>query len=322
MSLVISDSLHPLLTPDIIKKLKDFHVTTISSLLSKPAEQVSSITRINYNKVLKLRRDLFRDHAVFASSGYEQYQSWLTWPALATGCQELDEMVGGGFQPATVYELYGEEEAGRTQLVMTLAAVTAAGKNRSVVYIDTKNDFSSERLMEIMEERMGAGNASNKNSSQSEVAAGMERVIVGKAYQAEELLDAVREVDRKMSISVSGVWSQVKLVVLDNLASPFMPYVGNPSLRTGFTIASHLSQLLHQLAITRNVSVVTVNNARRDGDRAIPALGKMWSRMADVRILMERCDGEDRRRVAVVMGGGALERRCVVNIAPGGIVSA
>ena len=76
--------------------------------------------------------------------------------------------------------------------MMTLAAVTAVGKNRSVVYIDTKNDFSSERLMEIMEERMGAGNASNKNSSQSEVAAGMERVIVGKAYQAEELLDAVR----------------------------------------------------------------------------------------------------------------------------------
>ena len=35
MSLLISDSLHPLLTPDIIKKLKDFHVTTISSLLSK-----------------------------------------------------------------------------------------------------------------------------------------------------------------------------------------------------------------------------------------------------------------------------------------------
>ena len=63
-----------------------------------------------------------------------------------------------------------------------------------------------------------------------------------------------REVDRKMSISVSGVWSQVKLVVLDNLASPFMPYVGNPSLRTGFTIASHLSQLLHQLAITRWVA--------------------------------------------------------------------
>ena len=239
----------------------------------KPAEQVSSITRINYNKVLKLRRDLFRDHAVFASSGYEQYQSWLTRPAITTGCQELDEMLGGGFQPATVYELYGEEGAGRTQLVMTLAAVTAGGKNRSVVYIDTKNDFSSERLMEIMEERQGAGNASNKNSSQSEVAAGMERVIVGKAYQAEELLDAVRcvfyylfckeiilrtpncrEVDRKMSISVSGVWGQVKLVVLDNLASPFMPYVGNPSLRKGFTTASHLSQLLHQLATTRWVA--------------------------------------------------------------------
>lgn len=305
----LTENFHPMLTPAIVRILNEFHIRTLSSLLTKPPEQVASITKMSYNSVLQLRKDLFRDHAAFASCGYELYQTWLSSPTLSCGSDRLEQLLGGGFIPGSVYEVFGEEGIGKTQLAMTAAAVTVTTSPNAVVYLDTKNDLCPQRLQEIV--------SSRDNVSSSQIQSAMDRVLIGKVYQPQHLAVALREVDRMISHSCTGPWSLVKLLILDNIAAPLTTYMGDP--KGGFSTACSLIQILHQLATLRNLVVLVANNARVDKDNVRPALGNMWAGLADVRIIMERLEGE-KRRVEVVMGAGmSIDRSCVINISKQGI---
>jgi len=316
----LSNSLHPLLTDPLIYILQQFHITSLSQLLAKEPEQVASITKLSYSSVLQLRRDLFLEHAAFPSCSYGLYQSWLDCPALSTGCGALDGMLGGGLMPGTVYEVFGEEGVGRTQLGLTLAAAAVENTDRAVVYLDTKNDLCPQRLLEILEQRKvnsGQNDSICSRSSQSELSACLGRVMVAKVYKAKDLGPALREVDSKMSSGQNGPWSKVKLLILDNLAAPLLPYVGGPNLQDGFSVGCEVGQLLHQLATTRNIAVVAINNARRRQAQVLPSLGKMWAGLADVRIFMEKVEG-GARKLSVVMGEGD-RHSCLVNLSSRGI---
>lgn len=316
----LSPSLHPLLTDPLITILHQFHISSLAQLLTKEPEQVASITKLSYSAVLQLRRDLFQEHSAFPSCSYGLYQSWLDCPALGTGIGALDGMLGGGMMPGTVYELFGEEGVGRTQLAITLAAASVENPDKSVVYVDTKNDLCPQRLLEILEQRKvnsGQNESICSRASQTELSACLGRVMVARVYKAQDLCPALREVDTKMSSSQNGPWSKVKLLILDNLASPLLPYVGGPNLQDGFSVGCQVGQMLHQLATTRNLAVVAVNNARRRQGEVLPSLGKMWAGLADVRIFMEKVEGA-RRKMSVVMGEGR-GRSCLVELSGRGV---
>lgn len=66
--------------------------------------------------------------------------------------EELDNMFGGGVETQAVFELYGSEGSGKTQLTMTLAA-EALGKGYGVMFIDCEGTFEEERFEEICQSR-------------------------------------------------------------------------------------------------------------------------------------------------------------------------
>lgn len=72
---------------------------------------------------------------------------------LPTGVPALDELLGGGFEPDSVTELYGEGGSGKSVLCLHLAAqVALAGK--WVLYVDTEG-VSLERLEAASGPRFG-----------------------------------------------------------------------------------------------------------------------------------------------------------------------
>ena len=78
-------------------------------------------------------------------------------PAYVRGGQylnALDHSLGGGVSTGSITELVGPAGAGKTQFCLTLAVVTAAplsvgGLNSGVVYVDTEQKFSGQRVGQI-----------------------------------------------------------------------------------------------------------------------------------------------------------------------------
>ena len=64
-----------------------------------------------------------------------------------TGCEPIDEMLGGGLEGGTITEVYGEAGTGKTNLCL-LAAVERARQDERVIYIDSEG-VSMERLSQI-----------------------------------------------------------------------------------------------------------------------------------------------------------------------------
>ena len=66
---------------------------------------------------------------------------------LPTGSVDLDRLIGGGYEPRVVTQLYGEAATGKSSLCV-LATVQALRTGRAVVYLDTEG-FSTERFRQI-----------------------------------------------------------------------------------------------------------------------------------------------------------------------------
>ena len=67
--------------------------------------------------------------------------------ALTTGCQSLDDLLGGGFERGTVTQLDGPPAAGKTNVALSAAVNVAAGGG-TAVYIDTEG-LSPDRFRQL-----------------------------------------------------------------------------------------------------------------------------------------------------------------------------
>ena len=67
---------------------------------------------------------------------------------IPTGSKILDKMLNGGYESDIVTTIFGPPGSGKTVLCL-LAAINIARKDKKVIYVDTENNFSVERLMQI-----------------------------------------------------------------------------------------------------------------------------------------------------------------------------
>ncbi len=65
-----------------------------------------------------------------------------------TGSKILDRMLEGGYEKDVITTIYGPAGSGKTILAM-LCSVNMARNGKKVIYIDTENSFSVERLKQI-----------------------------------------------------------------------------------------------------------------------------------------------------------------------------
>lgn len=67
---------------------------------------------------------------------------------IPTGSKILDRMLEGGYEADVVTTIYGPAGSGKTILAM-LCSINMARTGKKVIYIDTENSFSVERLKQI-----------------------------------------------------------------------------------------------------------------------------------------------------------------------------
>ncbi|MFP4633768.1 MAG: DNA repair and recombination protein RadB [Candidatus Aenigmatarchaeota archaeon] len=67
---------------------------------------------------------------------------------LSTGCEAVDDLLGGGIEKDTLTNIYGPPGCGKTTLCLQ-TTVSCIKNGQKVVFIDTEGGFSKERLGQI-----------------------------------------------------------------------------------------------------------------------------------------------------------------------------
>ena len=123
---------------------------------------------------------------------------------LTTGVKAIDDLLGGGLEPQSIYELAGEFGSGKTQICHQLAVTVQLTPNRGGVdgkamYIDTEGTFSLQRIYPIAER------------FEIDVDHVKENILVARPMNVEDLEELVR------GELVKYVEEGVKLIVVDSI---------------------------------------------------------------------------------------------------------
>ncbi len=178
---------------------------------------------------------------------------------LTSGCQSIDDLLGGGFETKSITELYGEFGSGKTQFSHQLAVnamlpLKEGGlsdeKNPAhVFFIDTEDTFRPERIRQM---------AAAKGLNPDEV---LNRCHVARAYNSAHQMLLVDEVKK----SASGI--NVKMIVVDSVISHFRAeFIGRGMLANRQQKLNRHLKELKQLSDVNNAVVLICNQVMSKPD--------------------------------------------------------
>lgn len=193
-----------------------------------------------------------------------------------TGCDPIDELLGGGFDRGAATQIYGPPASGKSNVVLS-AAVETAARGDSVLYIDTEG-LSIDRLRQIADATEGA--------DVEEIAS---RIIVSEVISFQEQQEAVQD--------ASEFAEQVDFIVLDSATGFYR--LERTEGDGGESLRAVARQITHLLSIARkhDIAVAFTNQVYTDPERdATSALGghtiDHWSAII---LRLDRFRGGNRR---------------------------
>ena len=237
--------------PIAIKKLEKVGITSPLDIVIRGAKEFSRVSGISVDTAAKHLRQM---KTMLAESGLDiEVKSIPDLKALRAQqirvpfkVEELDEMSRGGFETQSLYEVYGDEGSGKTQLSMT-GAVEYLGKGHGVMFIDCEGAFNYERFEEMCKAR-GVTYDEDKlgyhlYSDESELEHGIQTIVP-------ELIE-----------------KDVKLLVIDGLVGLLrLAFEGRGELGERQIELKGIMKYLRNLSILLNMSVVITNQVTANPD--------------------------------------------------------
>ncbi|CAI1492946.1 DNA repair and recombination protein RadB [Thermococcus nautili] len=157
---------------------------------------------------------------------------------LSTGSRKLDELLGGGFAPGVLTQIYGPYATGKT----TLAVQTGILSGKKVAYVDTEGGFSPERLKQMAEAR---------NLDPEET---LSRFILFTPADFKEQRRIIGSLKKVVDDSFS-------LVVVDSITAHYRAEENRMGLLTDL---SRQLQVLLWIARKQNIPVLVINQVHYD----------------------------------------------------------
>lgn len=159
----------------------------------------------------------------------------------STGSEGYDNFLGGGFESKAITELYGEYGVGKTQTCYTVATI-AAGQGRKVVYVDTENTFSPERISAIAELRG------------LDIDTVLENILVVQPMAASILEYKIKNIFEKIRDE------KIELIIVDSIiALHKTEYMGRGVLAPRQQKLTEIMGILNRIAVHYNVCVIITN---------------------------------------------------------------
>ncbi|XP_072045995.1 DNA repair protein XRCC3-like [Amphiura filiformis] len=284
------------INPRILSAVKKARLRTFTSILHLSASDLERHTGLSSSDIKLLLTAVSKE--VYKKSrltALDLYQGSCPTTAhllkLRTGCDILDEFLGGGILSQGITEVAGESAAGKTQFCMQLCLTAqlpedSGGLNGGAVYICTEDAFPSKRLQQLItvfNKRQGPIMA-------NKLAVG-DHIFVEHVSEMDQLWYCI---DQRLPLLIAK--GLVKLIVIDSLAALFRSEFDSGEM---FSRAKQLQRFggrLHALSLKHNIAVVCVNqvtaNMRPSSapgtSNMIPALGLTWSNFVNTRLMLKR----------------------------------
>jgi DNA repair and recombination protein RadB len=193
-----------------------------------------------------------------------------------TGCDPIDDLLGGGFERGAVTQVYGPPAAGKSNLVLS-AAVEAATAGHSTLYIDTEG-LSVDRM-----EQLARGHPDVDLDS----VAG--RLIVSEVHDFDEQREAVQD--------AAEFADQVEFVVLDSATGFYR--LERTEREEGEALRAVARQVTHLLSLARkhDIAVGLTNQVYTDpeGESAQALGGHTLDHWSGIILRLDRFRGGNRR---------------------------
>ncbi len=154
---------------------------------------------------------------------------------LSSGCEGLDRLLGGGYEPGIITQIYGEAGTGKTTIVLQ-AAVGAVGRGLKVIFIDTEG-FSVERFRQI------AGEAAKEIGA---------KIVVFEPLNLEQQHSSIKDATK-----IAG--KEFGLLILDSATSLYRAaFEGDDNRPVRRALAAQLGEL-QEMARRHRIPVVVTN---------------------------------------------------------------
>ncbi len=295
-----------------LKKLEDAGIVSVRTLAMMPLAKLMDEAGIGEKtsaKLIKMAQDIEKMGFLSADAIWEKRK---VLKKLTSGSQNLDELLGGGFETGAVTEIFGEYRTGKTQIVHQLCVNIQlpdeqGGLEGNALYIDTEGTFRPERIIQM---------ADAKDLDYNQV---LKNITVGRAYNSDHQILLVREAPKIIDDR------NIKLIIVDSLISHFRSeYIGRGTLAPRQQILnSHIHDLLRLTESYDELAVIVTNqvSARPDvfyGNPIIHTGGHIVAHGATIRIFLRKGKGE--QRIAKVIDAPHLpEQDAVFSITEDGI---
>ncbi|KAJ3311118.1 Meiotic recombination protein dmc1 [Blyttiomyces sp. JEL0837] len=249
-----------------ITKLKQAGLQTVRSVQMTTTRQLSKIKGITEAKIEKLKEAAIKLLPSGFMTGIEYSQRRKHIVKISTGSKELDKVLGGGIESASITEAFGEFRTGKTQLAHTLCVVaqmpiSQGGAGGKVAFIDTEGTFRDDRIRAI---------ARRFELDPDEV---LNNIAFARAYNSEMQMDLLIEVAARMA---DGTF---RLLVVDSIIALFRTdFNGRGELSERQQKLNQMLSRLMKVAEEFNVAVFITNQMCADpaGGRGETRICKIW----------------------------------------------
>jgi DNA repair protein RadB len=194
---------------------------------------------------------------------------------ISTGCDPVDDLLGGGFERGAVTQVYGPPAAGKTNVALSTAVDLAAAGERAL-YIDTEG-LSVDRLEQLADAR---------DADTDELAS---RIVVSEAHTFEEQEEAVRD--------AAEFADTVEYIALDSATGFYR--LQRTEQEEGEALRAVGRQLAHLLSLARkhDIAVAFTNQVFTDpdSDQARALGGHTLNHWSATILRLDRFRGGNRR---------------------------
>jgi DNA repair protein RadB len=181
---------------------------------------------------------------------------------LATGCEPLDNLLGGGLEPGAITLVFGEAGTGKTNLCLQAARNAVRDGRGRVGYVDTEG-VSLERLEQVS-------------------GPDYERVMKGILFFAPQSL----EEQEKMVLALAKI-KDPGLLIVDSVNMHYRLHLGDEADRTGVSFTKQLGELL-VLARRKDVPILITGQVYGDEDNIKPFGGRTMEHIVKTIVRLRR----------------------------------
>lgn len=211
---------------------------------------------------------------------------------LATGCNEIDRILGGGILTPGITEVAGESSSGKTQLCLQICVdCRIKFPSKKCLYISTEDAFPNKRLQQLSSLRYEGKANDVTNGIFIEHAADLDMLI---SFLESRLTSLLQK-------------EEIKIIVIDSIAAVFRVEFESWELSTRAKLLSTVGNLLQKISFKYNICILCVNQVSAvihptsKSNDVKPALGLTWSYFIKTRLQLARtkhtlsmCNGHER----------------------------